>query len=406
MRRAVARGRVFPQSYSTDRRYGRLSLKAIGLFPLLWANADDQGRLCGDPEEVKYTCCPNIDHITKADIPGILKELQDNRLIQVYETTVSAAIQLLDWWDIQRPQWAYPSEFPATEGWRDRLRYHRSPTEVITENWVPPGQFDRGLHYALPSALPSVLANSEKRVSGSGLPEELPGALANTTKGASGGELPKPIRSTPANIGEGVSGSELPDELANALPGTLANDSTDVPSPLITPIPLPPINKYQDKSGERVIPIEDEEGMLPSALGSAPGSTTAIKERETDAPHSRMEADETLCEGDREVISVWCSVKGFKLTPADASALVASLRTEFPEVDLLAESKRWAARKLSEPLKDNSRPSQQIWNWIEMARKFSRQRSLKGEKGQTNRVTGDNPPSVFGQGPWYAGSRR
>ena len=163
MRRAVARGRVFPQSYSTDRRYGRLSLKAIGLFPLLWANADDQGRLCGDPEEVKYTCCPNIDHITKADIPGLLEELQNNHLIQVYETPVSAAIQLLDWWDIQRPQWAYPSEFPAPEGWRDRLRYHRSPTEVITQNWVPPGQFDRGLPNELPSALPGALpANSEK----------------------------------------------------------------------------------------------------------------------------------------------------------------------------------------------------------------------------------------------------
>jgi hypothetical protein len=119
-----------------------------------------------------------------------------------------------------------------------------------------------------------------------------------------------------------------------------------------------------------------------------------------------MEAEETLCEGDREVISVWRSVKGFKLTPADASALVASLRTEFPKVDLLGESKRWAARKLSEPLKENSRSSQQIWNWMEMARKFNRPRSTKGEKGQANRVRGGNPPGGGGQGPWYAGSRQ
>ena len=58
MRRAVARGRVFPQSYSTDRRYGHLSLKAGFLYPMMWANADDQGRLCGDPEEIKYSVCP------------------------------------------------------------------------------------------------------------------------------------------------------------------------------------------------------------------------------------------------------------------------------------------------------------------------------------------------------------
>ncbi|GAJ14160.1 unnamed protein product, partial [marine sediment metagenome] len=43
MRRAVARGRIFPQSYSTDRRYGHLSLMACALFPLMWVNCDDQG---------------------------------------------------------------------------------------------------------------------------------------------------------------------------------------------------------------------------------------------------------------------------------------------------------------------------------------------------------------------------
>jgi len=96
MRRAVARGRVFPQSYSTDRRYGRLSLKAVALFPLLWVNADDQGRLCGDPEEIKYAVCPNVDHITKADVPALLEELDKNDLIKVYNASKTKAIQLQD----------------------------------------------------------------------------------------------------------------------------------------------------------------------------------------------------------------------------------------------------------------------------------------------------------------------
>jgi len=141
MRRAIARGRMFPQSYSTDRRYGRLSLKAIGLFPLMWSNADDQGRLCGDHEEIKYAVCPNIDHITKQDIPGLLKELQDNKLILCYETPKSAAIQLLDWWEAnQRMQWAWPSDYSPPEGWQDHLRYKRDAKTVFTQSWPVSGE--------------------------------------------------------------------------------------------------------------------------------------------------------------------------------------------------------------------------------------------------------------------------
>ena len=135
MRRAIARGRVFPQSYSTDRRYGRLSLKACALFPLMWANADDQGRLPGDPEEIKYAVCPNIDHITKADIPELLEELDKNNLIKVYTTSKTKAIQILDWWDVHRPQWAWPSQYSPPEGWQDHLRYKKSAKEVATFNW-------------------------------------------------------------------------------------------------------------------------------------------------------------------------------------------------------------------------------------------------------------------------------
>jgi len=124
---------------------------------MVWANADDQGRLCGDPEEVKYAVCPNIDHITKSDIPEILDELQRNNLIKVYETPKSAVIQLLDWWEVHRPQWAYPSEYPPPEGWKDRLRYHPTPKEIVTENWVPPSQFNRELPSALPNNLPREL---------------------------------------------------------------------------------------------------------------------------------------------------------------------------------------------------------------------------------------------------------
>jgi hypothetical protein len=134
----------------------------------MWANADDQGRLCGDPEEIKYTVCPNIDHITKQDIPVLLKELQENKLIFCYNNPKSAAVQMLDWWEVHRPQWAYPSQYPPPEGWKDRLRYHPTPTEIITENWVPPGQFERELPGELRSTskwgLPSELRSTKKKL--------------------------------------------------------------------------------------------------------------------------------------------------------------------------------------------------------------------------------------------------
>ena len=119
-------------------------------------------------------------------------------------------------------------------------------------------------------------------------------------------------------------------------------------------------------------PVSEEEGGV-------------VKGGEEPITRSKLEAEETLYEGDQEIISVWCSVKGFDMSPANALALVASLRTEFPDVDILAQSKVWAARKLSEPLKTTSRPSSQIWNFMRLARQFAQERS-KSEQGRGQRV--------------------
>ena len=98
-------------------------------------------------------------------------------------------------------------------------------------------------------------------------------------------------------------------------------------------------------------------------------------------PPSESEIEESLSEGDRKVISAWRSVKGFSMPIEEAAELVARLRTEFPDVDILTESKAWAARKLSEPLKQGSRPSSQIWNWMRKAREFAQERERKEHRG-------------------------
>ena len=154
MRRAVARGRMVPQSRSTDPRLGRVSLKAATLYDRMWINADDQGRLSGDPDEIKYTACPNLPDISKDDIPDLLKELEGQQLIKVFSTSRHTAVQMLDWWEEQKLQWAYPSPYPPPPGWTDHLRFHPTPKEIITKNW-PPAGLPSKLGSESPSAQPS-----------------------------------------------------------------------------------------------------------------------------------------------------------------------------------------------------------------------------------------------------------
>lgn len=148
----TARGRLVPQSRSTDPRLGRVSLKAATLYDRMWLNTDDQGRLPGDPDEIKYSTCPNLPDISKADIPDLLKELEAQGLILLYSTSRHTAVQMLDWWQEQSLQWAYPSPYPAPPGWTDHLRYHASgtpPATITTINWPPE---------KLPSEVPTQVA--------------------------------------------------------------------------------------------------------------------------------------------------------------------------------------------------------------------------------------------------------
>ena len=116
-------------------------------------------------------------------------------------------------------------------------------------------------------------------------------------------------------------------------------------------------------------------------------------------PPSESEIEESLSEGDRKVISVWHSVKGFFMPNEEVAELVTRLRIEFPEVDIPDESKAWAARKVSEPLTLQSRPSSQIWNWMRKAREFAQERR-RSEQTKGQRVRGSRPAVDFRGRSW------
>jgi hypothetical protein len=76
-----------------------------------------------------------MDDISKEDVPKLLDELQAQGFIKVYSTSRTKAIQMLNWWSVQKLQCAWPSEYPPPDGWLDRLRYKKGKKQVITENW-------------------------------------------------------------------------------------------------------------------------------------------------------------------------------------------------------------------------------------------------------------------------------
>jgi len=174
--------------------------------------------------------------------------------------------------------------------------------------------------------------------------------------------------------------------------GTVLPPSYHSGNTVHNPVPVPGTGPGASAKGRGT----GRKGVVKGRKGVVKGGKGAEK----DIPRSRTEIEETLCEGDREVTSVWCSVKGFNMTPADASALVARLRTEFTDLDILAESKAWAARKLSEPLKRGSKSSAQIWNWMRKAREFAQERRQREQRETRTGEHQQDPVRAWREAGW------
>lgn len=123
------------------------------LAEILWwrmiACADDQGRLSGVPKSIKAEYAPFRPEIILENLPGLLDELKED-MIAIYGNP--PVIQILNWWSWEHPQWAYPSFYPAADGWVDHLRYQVG-RQIVTINWPPPKTSLPASH--LGSTLPS-----------------------------------------------------------------------------------------------------------------------------------------------------------------------------------------------------------------------------------------------------------
>ena len=104
----------------------------IGLF----SNADDQGRMKAHPALIRSKLYP-FDDIDLDTITGYLKRLDAGDFIIMYSVDGKDCLQIRNWWKYQRPRWAWPSELPPPDGWRDRVCY-RKGNAVVKSNWDNP----------------------------------------------------------------------------------------------------------------------------------------------------------------------------------------------------------------------------------------------------------------------------
>ncbi len=142
MPREIARKpRFIYPTIATSLSIAQVSALAELLFWRILPQADDQGRLTGQPKQLKAVACPMRDEITEKNIPELLKELEGAALIIQYSTSSEPLIQIKSWWSFQSGmRRIYPSKYPAPEGWQDRAKGISGGQEPTDAPTVPPNQ--------------------------------------------------------------------------------------------------------------------------------------------------------------------------------------------------------------------------------------------------------------------------
>jgi len=107
---------------------------------LLWigliTTADDQGRGRAHPGLVRSEVFPVRD-IGWDEIATTMQRFAEMGMLILYTDGTTSLYQIANWWDEKYQggmAWARPSEYPAPDGWIDRIRY-RQGNSVVKQNW-------------------------------------------------------------------------------------------------------------------------------------------------------------------------------------------------------------------------------------------------------------------------------
>jgi hypothetical protein len=111
-----------------------LNLRQRLLWMGLITTADDQGRGEAHPGLVRGKVFP-LDDFTNEELAQDIDAICELGLIILYNKDDGMPLyQIVKWWEYQKPRWAWPSELPAPEGWKDQERF-RQGNAVRCRNW-------------------------------------------------------------------------------------------------------------------------------------------------------------------------------------------------------------------------------------------------------------------------------
>lgn len=130
----MANRRMISSDIWEDDWFGQLDFFEQALWIGLFSKcADDQGRMLNNPVLIRAAVFPYKDVALK-DVAEAISRFSDAGRVTLYTTDGKAMLQLVNWWEHQRPQWAQPSKWAAPDGWKDRIRT-RDGGVYRTENW-------------------------------------------------------------------------------------------------------------------------------------------------------------------------------------------------------------------------------------------------------------------------------
>lgn len=131
----MARGRLIDTRIWSNENFAALppmaQLLQIGIF----TSADDQGRIKANPAYLRSVIFP-YGEMSLNDIAEWLDLIEANDTIRRYEADGKDYLQLLNWWEYQSLSFAMPSDCPAPDGWKDRIRYTVKGPRIVTYNWT------------------------------------------------------------------------------------------------------------------------------------------------------------------------------------------------------------------------------------------------------------------------------
>lgn len=127
---------------------------------------------------------------------------------------------------------------------------------------------------------------------------------------------------------------------------------------------------------------EDDGTVIQPETAESNGAPTVLAGENKGVPQATAQ--------DKGVLAIWSGVKNFTEDSKGATRFLYQLREEFPDVDILEQSKLWAAAKLSKPLTRGSMPFKQLHVWMMKAREYHQTipagkdagRYTKGKYGQ------------------------